>query len=448
MSYARIPIRRKKMHRKQLTVASAAIALAAGLALAGCGSASPASSSGKVTVTYMTWEANDTNAALDATMAKFTQSSGIAVQREAAPNADYAQKLASLIMAKKAPDFFWCTTAEAQNLATEGLLYNWTSQLNSGNGLKAANFSPGTLSMWTTPGGEVAGIPTLANTYGFFYNAGSFKAAGIPVPAIGWTWNDLFSDLQKLKAAKPSSTPLVTQWPLLDGPQGLSAYSVANGGQPFVNSFVHATTVQADATLRAGASRFADAIAAGEMTNPSYDATNAMAEFAAGDVPLMFGGQWLDEIIAPDNPKFSWGFAPWPAGTKESVQPIETNGICSPATLTDPAQTWKTISYLETTGFNDAMKTVPVAPIAYVPGTKGYYQSLTDADNAASASIEATAKYELAAKDKFGTEFLDQWATKAAAIVTTSWNPALTSPSQVNSGINATVSGIKGLIGQ
>lgn len=437
------------MFRKQLTFASVAMALA-GLTLAGCASAGAAGSSGKATVTYMTWEANDTNAALDATMAKFAKSSGIAVQREAAPNADYAQKLASLIMAKKAPDFFWCSTSEAQNLAAEGLLYDWTSQLKSGNGLKASNFSPGTLAMWTTPGGKIAGIPTLANTYGFYYNANSFEAAGIPVPKIGWTWNDLFSDIKKLKAAKPSSTPLVTQWSLLESPEGLSAYSVANGGQPIVNSFVHATTVQAGPTLRAGAGRFAAAIAAGQMTNPDYALTgadNAMAQFAAGDTPLMFGGQWLDEIIAPDKPKFSWGFAPWPAGTKENVQPIETNGVCSPATLTNPAQTWKTISYLETTGFNDAMKTVPVAPIAYVPGTKGYYQSLTDAGNAASASIEATAKYELAAKHKFATEFLDQWATKELAIEKTSWNPALTSPAKVNAGISATVSGIKGLIG-
>jgi ABC-type glycerol-3-phosphate transport system substrate-binding protein len=434
------------MHRKPLIAASAVIALACA-GLAGCGTSSQAGSSGKATVTYMTWEANDTNAALDATMAKFAKSSGIAIQREAAPNADYAQKLASLIMDKNAPDFFWCTTAEAQNLAAEGLLYNWTSELKSGDGLQAAKFSPGTLPMWTTPSGQIAGIPTLANTYGFFYNANTFKAAGIPLPAIGWTWNDLFSDLAKLKAAKPSGTPLVTQWPLLESPQGLSAYSVANGGQPFVNNFVHATSVQADATLRAGASRFAGAIAAGEMTNPDYDATNAMAEFSAGDIPLMFGGQWLDDYIAPNNPKFSWGFAPWPAGTKENVQPIETNGICSPATLTDPSQTWKAISYLETTGFNQAMKTVPVAPIAYMPGTQGYYASLTDAGNAASASIEATAKYELAARDKFITQFLDQWATKEAAVQTTSWNPALENPSKLTSGINATVSGVKALIG-
>jgi multiple sugar transport system substrate-binding protein len=436
------------MLRKHLAATSAVLVLA-GMALAGCGSGGSAGSSGPATVTYMTWETNTTNAALDATMAKFAKSSGIDIQRVAAPNADYEQKLASLMMDKKAPDFFWCTTAEAQNLNAEGLLYNWTSQLNSGNGLQASNFSPGSLSMWETSGGQITGIPTLANTYGFFYNANSFKAAGLAVPKIGWTWNDLFSDLQKLKAAKPSTTPLATQWSLLDSPQGLSAYSVANGGQPFVNSYVNTTKVQADATFQAGVKRFADAIADGEVTNPppDYDPSDAPAEFSAGDIPLMFGGQWLQAVIAPNNPKFSWGFAPWPVGTKESVQPIETNGICSPATLTDPAQTWKAISYLETTGFNQAMKTSPVAPVAYAPGSKGYYQSLTDAGDPASLSIEATAKYELAAKDKFVTEFLDPWATQELALVTTSWNPAIENTSRTSSGISATISGIKKLIG-
>jgi ABC-type glycerol-3-phosphate transport system substrate-binding protein len=434
------------MHRRPLITAMAAVTLA-GLTLSGC-SSSASNSSGKSTITYMTWESNPTNAALDSSMQKFAKSSGIDVKREVAPNADYPQKLASLIMDKKAPNAFWCTSAEAQNLSAEGLLYDWTKQLDSGDGLKASNFSPESLSLWKTADGKYAGIPTLANTYGFFYNADTFKAAGIPAPKVGWTWDDMFSDIQKLKAAKPKTTPLVTQWSLLDSPQGISAYSVSNGGAPFVNSFVHATKVQADATFRAGAERFAAAISAGEITSPDYDATNAPAEFSNGVIPLMFGGQWLQQAIAPNKPKFSWGYAPWPVGTKASVQPIETNGICSPATLKDPADTWKTISYMETTGFNQTMKKVPVAPIAYEPGSKGFYQFLSDAGDGPSASIEATAKFELGTKDKFITQFLDSWSTKAAAVVTTSWNPALEKPSKLNSGINATVSGIQKLFGQ
>jgi hypothetical protein len=144
----------------------------------------------------------------------------------------------------------------------------------------------------------------------------------------------------------------------------------------------------------------------------------------------------------------SWGFAPWPVGTKGNVQPIEANGVCSPSTIKNPDAVWKTISYLDTTGFNEAMKTNPVAPIAYTAGSKGYYASLEAAGDPASLSIEASAKYELAAKDKFVTEFLDPWATKAANIVTTSWNPALEGKTSVDEGVKSTVSGIKGLIAQ
>ncbi|MCL2532557.1 MAG: extracellular solute-binding protein [Nocardiaceae bacterium] len=432
---------------RTITVLAAATLVGAGLA--GCSSsASTTGNAASGPVSYMTWESNQTNAALDATMKKFSASSKITVTREEAPNADYAQKLASLIMAKKAPDFFWCTTAEAQNLAAEGLLYDWSSKLDSGDGLKAANFSPGSLAMWKTPDGKLSGIPTLANTYGFFYNADAFTAAGLQPPKIGWTWDDLFTDIQKLKAANPKSTPLVNQWALLESPQGVSAYSVANGGQPFVDSFVHAKTVQADPTLLDGFNKFAAAIKSGEMSGPDYDATNAMAAFSNGNIPLMFGGQWLQQSIAPNKPKFNWGYAPWPAGSVSSVQPIEANGVCSPVTMKNPDATWKAISYMESTGFNDVMKTVPVAPIAYEPGSAGYYENLQSAGDPASLSIEATAKYELGAKDKFITQFLDDWATKAGDIVTTSWNPALSGKTSGSAGVDATVSGIKGLIGK
>ena len=102
------------MKRRTLTAALAAVAVA-GLALAGCSSNSGSSGGSGGTVSYMTWEANDTNAALDASFKKFEKSSGITVDRQEAPNADYTQKLASLLLAKKAPDYFWCSTTQEQD---------------------------------------------------------------------------------------------------------------------------------------------------------------------------------------------------------------------------------------------------------------------------------------------------------------------------------------------
>jgi multiple sugar transport system substrate-binding protein len=421
---------------------TAALLVVAGLALAGCGGGSDDAGGGGKTVSYMTWESVATNAALDKSMAKMQ---GAAVQREESPNADYAQKLASLIMSKKAPDFFWCSNSQEQNLAAEGLLYDWSSYLKKGDGLQEDKFSPGSLDLWRSTDGKLFGIPTLANTYGFFYNKTAFEKAKLKTPAIGWTWDELYADIAALKRTDAKTTPLVNAWPLLQSVQGVSAYSVANGGAPILDKPIGAKQLQADATFRAGAERIAKAIAAGEMTNPDYDGSNAVAKFANGGIPLMFGGQWLHQSITQNKPKFDWGYAPWPVGTSKSVQPIETNGVCSPATLKDPDTTWKVISYMEVTGFNETMKEQPIAPIAYEPGSKGYYEALQGGD-AAAKSIAATATYELGVKDKFVTQFLDPWSTPAGDIVGTSWNPALAGKKDLKTGIDGTVDGINKLI--
>ncbi|MER7243403.1 extracellular solute-binding protein [Kribbella sp. NPDC000426] len=419
-----------------------AVLVVAGLALAGCGGGSDAGGKSGGTVSYMTWESVATNAALDKSMAKMQ---GVGVKREESPNADYAQKLASLIMSKKAPDFFWCSNSQEQNLAAEGLLYDWSSYLKKGDGLQEDKFSPGSLDLWRNAEGKLYGIPTLANTYGFFYNKAAFDKAKLKAPAIGWTWDELYADITALKRTDPKATPLVNAWALLESPQGVSAYSVANGGAPILEKPIGAKEVTADATFRTGAERMTKAIKAGEMTNPDYDGTNAVAQFANGGMPLMFGGQWLHQSITQNKPKFDWGYAPWPAGTAKSVQPIETNGVCSPATLKDPDSTWKVISYMEVTGFNETMKDQPIAPIAYEPGSKGYYEAL-QAGDAAAKSIAATATYELGVKDKFVTQFLDAWSTPAGDVVGTTWNPALSGKKDVGAGIDGMVAGINKLI--
>lgn len=42
------------------------------------------------------------------------------------------------------------------------------------------------------------------NTYGIWYDIDAFKAAGIPVPAAGWTWDQMYEAAAKLheKGAK------------------------------------------------------------------------------------------------------------------------------------------------------------------------------------------------------------------------------------------------------
>lgn len=431
------------MNRSRIA-AAIAVAMTAGLALAGCSGSAPGSG-GSDSVSYMTWEGNDTNAALDATFKKFTKSTKITMNRLDAPNSDYAQKLASLLLAKKAPDFFWCSETQEQNLAAEGLLYDWTDYIKGNKGLTESSFAPGALKLFTDTKGKIYGVPTLANTFGVFYNVDLLKKAGVAVPSQNWTWDDMLADAKKVTGVAGTKGPgLVTAWPLLDSPQGMSAYSVGNGGAPLLDSDLGAKKATASPEMIAGAEKFAAAIKDGSVTGPDYDSSSSLAVFSNGGIPMLFGGQWFPSLFSKDS-KVDWGFAPWPAGSTKNVQPIEANGVCSPSTLSNPDATFKAIAYMDSKGFNDVMASVPVAPIAYTPGSTGYFENLTK-QGGSYATVATTAKYELAAPDKFVTQLLDPWATKAADVVTASWDPAISGKTDTTTGVEATVKGIQSLI--
>ena len=411
-------------------------------ATAACGSNGGSSSAGSSTVTWMSWETTQTNQAMDKSFQAFTSSSGITLKREEAPGADYSQKLASMIMSKKVPDFFWCSNVEEQTLAAQGMLYDWSSYASKNSGLDMSKFSPGSVDSWRRDG-KLYGIPTLANTYGFFYNKKLLDAAGVAVPSLGWTYDEMFADAAKLTGRNGAKQAIVTQWALLTSPFGLSQYSVSAGGQPLSSTTTNVKSITADPKVYEAAQRYAAAIKAGQITPAETDQGNSSSAFANGSVPLLFGGQWLAQTMVGQKLGFDWGFVPMPRVDKD-VQPTETNGVCSPATLHNPDQVWKAVSYLETTGFNDTMRTVPVAPIAYLPGSQGYFDALRG-QGTGLATIAVAVQAELNAPVKVQTGFLDAWSAKASNIVTAVWNPAIDGKSDTAAGIAKTIKEINSL---
>jgi ABC-type glycerol-3-phosphate transport system substrate-binding protein len=417
-----------------------AVAAAALFATTGCGSSS--GSHAASTVTWMSWETTQTNSAMDAAFTAFTKSTGITLKRQEAPNADYAQKLASLIMSKKVPDFFWCSNVEEQTLAAQGLLYDWSAYAKKNQGLDMGKFSPGSLDSWYAKG-KLYGIPTLANTYGVFYNKKLFDAAGVKVPAAGWTYDEMFSDAARLTGRNGAKEGLVAQWALLQSPFGLAQYAVSAGGQPLAPTATGVTHVTADPKVVEAAKRYATAVRAGQISSPEANTLNTSSAFANGSVPMLFGGQWLAQTMVTDKPSFDWGFVPMPR-VKEDVQPTETNGVCSPATLGNPDQVWKAVSYLDSTVFNVTMRKVPVAPVAYLPGSTGYFDGLVgqgDGPRIMAASVKA----ELNAPKKVQTGFMETWSTKAQNVVTAVWNPAVAGRTDTAAGVARTIRQINAL---
>lgn len=415
--------------------------------------------SGPTTVSLMTWASPQDRKLYQASLDKLTQKTGIKIKLVyVGSGAQYYQKINSMVLSNTLPDIFWCANLDSsfQPLAASGKLYDWTPYVDGTTAgskkapLDKSKFGPGYLDQYQVDGKQY-GVPNEANTYGVFYNAAMFKHAGLKLPSADWTWDDLFNDMQKLTVRANGKTKqqygMQTGWGDLYDPVGLSIYSISNGGHGLApqRTWKNVSKFSVDAQLKDGATRWVQAIRSGEVTNPDFTATNTWAAFINGQVPMVWGGQWNAVSIFDGKPKMSWGYAPIPRGSAAQIAPLEANAFCSPAGLKNPDATWQVISYMLTTVFNDAYSQDPVAPIAYVPGTKGYLDNLSS-HGAIGKQVAGTVQQELQNKQKVGTGFLDPWAGKAANLTKSLWNPMLEGKKPVGPTLNQYVDGVNKLI--
>jgi ABC-type glycerol-3-phosphate transport system substrate-binding protein len=163
-------------------------------ATAACGgSDSKGKADGPVTVTVMTWESAETNAAIDKALAGFKDDK-ITVKRVDTPSGGYGDKLASLTQAKKLPDLFWCGNDTEQQYTAQGLTVDWSERISKGDGdFTADKFVGSAMENWKTGDGQMGGLPSLMNTYGVWYSVDAFTAAGSAEPKSGWTWDDMYA---------------------------------------------------------------------------------------------------------------------------------------------------------------------------------------------------------------------------------------------------------------
>ncbi len=417
-------------------------------AFAACGgdSGSAASAGGKTTVKYMTWESTTTNAAIDAAMKKFSDAN-ITISRVESPSSDYDQKISSMIQSQSLPDFFWCGNDQEQNWGQQGILFDWSSYINKTTGsFNKSNFAPASLQNWySADGSKLYGLPTLMNTYGYFYNEDMLKAAGVPIPTTAWTYDDLFA---ATKALTKKDGGKVTQYGAYGGPYTdpflIGHYAQSAGGANFTDRVVSPTKVTADAKFAEGLEKFAAGVQAGNFTSPTYTISDTNAAFLAGKLPLLWGGQWNAATFMTSKPSFKIGFAPMPSAGKP-VQIYDAVGICSPSSISNPDAVWKVMIYLETQGWKDILAGSPVAPAAYQPASSTYYAALKDKGM---SSVADTVNYILNTPTKGAIRFMAPWSTKANDVITANWNDMLNGKKPIHPTLENMVKQINGIIAQ
>ncbi len=381
-----------------------------------------------VTVTLLTWENPQTNHQIMLSLQKFEKANpGIKIQLVPSPLQNYGTKLNSMIAAGQAPDIFEVGNDMEQQWGAQGLLYNYLPLARSIKGF-LPHFFPGAIPNWLE-NGNLFGLPSLMNVYGIFYNKTLFEKAHVPFPKVGWTYQQMMNDAQKLSSNKGG----VHQYGLYntaDSPFNLSVYSVSAGGMPFTNSITSATMVTAGPQFVQGVELFKKYIQSGAITPPAFDNSNDESLFLEGKLPMWAAGQWnAEQMIGPGSPKnLQWGYVPNPIVKKASTI-FDSVGWASPKTMKDPAVVFKVIKYLDTTQYAQSLPGAPVAPPAYQPSSLPYYNTLKAAGH---SGMITGLNWMLHSPNKQAVRFLETWATQANQFITADWNNVLTGQAPIS----------------
>jgi ABC-type glycerol-3-phosphate transport system substrate-binding protein len=373
----------------------------------------------KTVVRIMTWEGADTNAQILNAMKPFMASNpDIDVQMVTVPAVGFDQTRNTMIASNQLPDLFWVGNDQLLEYGRKGILFDWTSRARAtGDDFALERFAPGAVANFTLDG-KLYGLPSLMNTYGYFYNADLFEAAKVPLPRVGWTYAQFFDAARKLTTKNGDQVTRYGVYSPLNDMFVLSAQAASAGGPTFQDRILEAQTVRTSPQLVAAAQAWVSAIKDGAVTPRNFPGDGLDRLFASGRVPMLGAGQWLAKGYIEGKLPFKWGFAPLPGGSRQYTI-YDAVGIASPSYIKNPDAVWKVLKYLDTKAWESVLPASPVAPAAYVPASKPYFDQLK---KAGATSVATSVEAMLNTKTQEGVRFLAPWSGKAWDVINASYN--------------------------
>ena len=237
----------------------------------------------------------------------------------ALPAKDYPKQLLDRL-GTSAPDVFVGADAQAPALIKRNAVLDLHSLLAGGSGLKPGDFHPTALAAWRR-GDALYGLPTDATPQVSFYHQDLFEAAGVAVPAPGWTWDDWASAAKKLTVRSGGTISrygtTLTQWAAMVWSNGGELLS-ADGKQTLLDQPAAAEGVQFAA----------DMINVHKVAPPPKDAggPDPMVLFQSQQTAMMPGASSLAGALLAAKLPFKWAIAPLPAA-KTPVSPVSISGL-------------------------------------------------------------------------------------------------------------------------
>ena len=373
-----------------------------------------------ITLRVADWEGDAINEAMQWAFDNIFEKEheNIQVEIVPVPHNDYGQGINSMLSAGEAPDVFQYGYDQAKGNFDKGVLFDWT-EYAAAEPEFVEGFYGGTMSGWTTPDGKIYGFPGLVNVYGVFYNKDILDAAGIPYPSNDWTWDDFYAMGKELADPANNKYGIYADPTMLSSAFGIATQSVGEGGEPFVDKIIGTTKVTTDDKFIAAAEKVKGLIAEKTMIPTTYETANMLSEFEAGNIGLLFYGQWALDSFVRNCPDLNWGYAPTPRGTVQASTIYDTVGWAAPKDTKYPDECWELIKFMSTEMYATVLEKTPVAPCAHIDSADVFYDTIASQGHEdAAEAIRVMMNTEV----KNATRYSDDWTNDAGEVWNTEWD--------------------------
>ena len=287
-SFAAPPLSKGTRARLARVRALAVAVASLSLVLTGCAASSPSGSQTDVTLSYSMWDAPQLPAMKQMVAAFEKENPHIKVNLSVTPWASYWTKLQTAATGGSAPDVFWMNTPSLPKYANGGVLLPLSSRLKADN-VDMSQYATSSVKSATWDG-KVYGMPKDVDALALWYNKTLFTDAGVALPTITWTWDDMVAAAKKL--TDPSKS--VYGIPALIGDQ-LGYYNTIPQSGGYVVSTNSKKSGYDDPKTIAGIQALVDLIQKYHVspTLQQMTDTDPTNMFESGKVAMTFAGSWL-----------------------------------------------------------------------------------------------------------------------------------------------------------
>ncbi|GAA5200441.1 ABC transporter substrate-binding protein [Rugosimonospora acidiphila] len=294
-------------HRSARVTGIAAVAAAAVLAVAACGSNFNDSSSGKqasgpakLQVLIASSGDAETKAVKDAA-ASWASSSGNTAT--VTPASDIAQQLGQAFAGSNPPDVFYVDAARFADYASVGALLPYADTMSGTD-----DFYPSLRTAFTYQN-KFYCIPKDFSTIAMEINTDLWSKAGLTTADVPKTWDQLTSVAQRLKTAH------ITPIAIGDTRDRVDAF-LAEAGGSIVNQ--DGTTATADSPQNLQALQYVQSLLKNGLAQypKQLSAGWAGEAFGKGKAAITFEGNWIEGSMRTDFPNIKYTVNPMPTGPK------------------------------------------------------------------------------------------------------------------------------------